>query len=82
MPVRFLAILIFLFPTLSRADDGDLQRALLEAACAKSPFGKWSFWDSWVGGFMIQALDVDTRAAGPDGRDRPKDEALPVGSDG
>lgn len=36
MPVRFLAILIFLFPTLSRADDGDLQRALLEAACANA----------------------------------------------
>ncbi len=36
MPVRFLDILIFLFPTLSRADDGDLQRALLEAACANA----------------------------------------------
>jgi hypothetical protein len=27
---------------------------------------------------VIQALDVDARAAGPDGRDRPKDEALSV----
>ncbi len=36
MPARFLAILIVLFPTLSRADDGDLQRALLEAACANA----------------------------------------------
>jgi hypothetical protein len=31
---------------------------------------------------VIQALDVDTRAAGPDGQDRPEDEALSVGFDG
>lgn len=39
-------------------------------------------WDSCVAGIMIQALDVGTRAAGPDGQDRPEDEALSVGFDG
>lgn len=38
--------------------------------------------DSSGAGIVIQALDVDARAAGPDGRYRPEDEALSVGSDG
>lgn len=33
---RLLAILISFSPAVSRADDGDLQRALLEAACANA----------------------------------------------
>lgn len=36
MPVLLIIILISLVPTSSQADDGDLQRALLEAACANA----------------------------------------------
>lgn len=36
MPALLLMAMIVLMPTLSQADDGDLQRALLEASCANA----------------------------------------------
>ena len=36
MPVQILLMILLLTPTLAQADDGDLQRALLEASCANA----------------------------------------------
>jgi hypothetical protein len=44
----------------------------------KSLFGNSDFWDSCFAANMIHTLDVDTQTAGPDGQDRPKDQALSV----